>query len=78
MSSIQKPQIHDAKCWPPGSMMQYKSPPATPSEIFHVGIGLVVANRHGSIAVLWDRGSNKPFCVYSLETLNEKVISRIF
>jgi len=71
MSSVQKPQVNDARCWPPGSLMQFKSED-------HFGIGLVVANRNNTVAVLWDRGCDRPFVVYKVETLNSLVISRCF
>lgn len=56
--------------WPPGSMMQFKSN-------VHTGIGIVVANRRGSIAVLWDGKCNDPFTVYPVSELDALVISRI-
>lgn len=63
--------IQVSETWPPGAVMQYKSTE-------HVGLGLVVANRHGSIAVLWNEGCHTPFLVYKVETLNPRVISRAF
>ena len=66
MFDIKKPET-----WPPGAVMQYKSTE-------HVGLGVVVANRNGSIAVLWDSGCHTPFLVYKCEQLNPRVISRAF
>ncbi len=75
MSLLQKAQILDPKCWPPGALMQFKTPAGMPDP--HFGIGIVVANRNGSIAVLWDRKCEKPFLVYKVASLNSQVISRI-
>lgn len=62
--------IRDAATWPPGSMMAYWSDE-------HFGLGLVVANRHDSIAVVWAHGCKKPFCVYKVDTLNSIVIRKV-
>lgn len=63
--------VKKAETWPPGSMMQYKSPE-------HVGLGLVVANRNGVIVVFWDSHCSDPVCVYPVDKLNPLVISRAF
>ncbi len=54
--------------------MRFKSVPDQPDE--HHGLGIVVANQNGLIAVMWDHGCDRPFVVYKIETLNPKVISR--
>lgn len=63
--------IKSPTTWPPGAMMQFKSD-------VHTGLGLVVANRNGSIVVFWDSGCSDPVCVYKCENLNPRVISRAF
>lgn len=62
--------IKQASTWPPGSMMAYWSDE-------HFGLGLVVANRNDSIAVVWGHGNKKPFCVYKVDGLNPIVIRKV-
>lgn len=62
--------IKDPKTWPPGSMMAFWS-----DQFF--GLGLVVANRNGSIVVFWDERCHTPVCVYKCEELNPRVIRKV-
>lgn len=63
--------ITNPETWPPGSMMRYEW-------VDFTGLGLVVANRNGNVAVLWDAACKDPVKVYSVEGLNPAVISRAF
>lgn len=61
--------ISKSRTWPPGTLMRFRSED-------HTGLGLVVANCHNVIVVVWDERCRDRVCTYQCEQLNPSVISR--
>lgn len=71
--------VQQASTWPPGSLMAYWSDD-------YFGLGIVVANRNDSIAVIWCQGCERvphllhgptSFSTYKVKDLNALVIRKV-
>lgn len=73
-------KIHEAKSWPPGSLMCYHVKGDTPETKWHkfFAVGMVISNDgKNKITVIWSPHCREKITTYDVIHLNPQVISRL-